>query len=98
MTSLDNLRSELDAIDRTILEALARRRDVSEAVVRAKTQAGTLVRDRGREEALLADRANAGRRLGLDGAYVTRIFQEVLEQSLRIQQDYLDGNRRPAKR
>jgi chorismate mutase/prephenate dehydratase len=98
VTSLDKLRRELDSIDRVILEALARRRDVIEAVVRAKEKEGTLVRDPAREETLLADRADEGRKLGLDGQYVTRIFQEVLQQSLRVQQDYLARDHKSAKR
>ena len=89
MASLDELREQLDQIDRALLEALARRREVVEHVIRTKETEADFVRDQDREEALLTARVSLGRELGLDGYFVTKIFQQVLDHSLRIQRDHL---------
>ncbi len=95
MSSIDDLRKKLDEIDHSILDALARRRKAVEEVVRLKDQDADFVRDLDREENLLADRLDRGRRLGLDGWFVTRIFREILENSLRMQKDFLLASRNP---
>ena len=41
-----------------------------------------------REEELLASRIQIGQELGLDSHYVTSIFQDVVDDSVRIQQEY----------
>jgi chorismate mutase/prephenate dehydratase len=92
---LDDLRERLDHIDRALLEALARRREVVEQVIRTKETKGDFVRDQDREEALLTERVSLGRELGLDGYFVTKIFQQVLDNSLRIQRDHLVAEQNP---
>ena len=95
MASLDELREQLDQIDRALLEALARRREVVEHVIRTKETEADFVRDQDREEALLTARVSLGRELGLDGYFVTKIFQQVLDYSLRIQRDHLVAEQNP---
>ena len=94
---LDDLRERLDHIDRALLEALARRREVVEHVIRTKETKGDFVRDQDREEALLTERVSLGRELGLDGYFVTKIFQQVLDNSLRIQRDHLVAEQKPRR-
>ncbi len=95
MASLEELRERLDEIDRALLEALAQRREVIEDVIRTKETEGDFVRDQDREEALLTERVALGRELGLDGYFVTKIFQQVLDNSLRIQRDHLVAEQNP---
>ena len=95
MASLEELRERLDEIDRALLEALARRREVIEDVIRTKETEGDFVRDQDREEALLTERVALGRELGLDAYFVTKIFQQVLDNSLRIQRDHLVAEQNP---
>ncbi|MCP4203427.1 MAG: 3-deoxy-7-phosphoheptulonate synthase [bacterium] len=85
---LDGIRSRIDEIDRRILEALARRRSLVEHVVRAKG-ADRPLRDEGREKELLAELISEGRKQGLDAHFVTRVFHEIIDDSVRSQQRHL---------
>ncbi len=87
--ALAALRQELDGVDRSILEGLARRADVVARVGALKSGGGTVVRDASREEALLGRLVDLGRSLGLDALLVTRVFREVLDHSLRVQHERL---------
>jgi chorismate mutase / prephenate dehydratase len=86
---LPALRSDIDAIDGELLALLARRRRLSLAVVRAKDSSGSAMRDSKREEELLGRLIQAGRRRGLDAHLVTSVFHEIIDDSLRLQQEVL---------
>ncbi len=78
------LREQLDQIDRRIVEALAARDDVVRRIGELKLAGGEL-RDPDREQSLLTRLAELAREHGLDGYYVTRLFREILEHSIRSQ-------------
>jgi chorismate mutase / prephenate dehydratase len=86
---LDELRRRIDSIDTTLLETLAARSRLSRAVVHAKERVGLPIRDEQREEDLLRKWIRIGRTLGLHAHVVTRIFHDVLEDSIHIQNSYL---------
>jgi len=86
---LSNLRNRLDAIDARIVAALADREAVIEAVADAKRAGAGVVRDPRRESELLTRLVQRGRAAGLDGYYVARVFREVIDHSLRLQQSRL---------
>lgn len=93
---LERLRSELDAIDLRIVEALADRLRVIGVVSAFKeTQPGQL-RDPQREEALLARLQEHARELRLDPHFVGRLFKEIIDYSVRRQEDYLFARERGA--
>jgi len=89
MDELDKIRSEINSVDESILEALAQRRKLAERIVRAKDLLGTPLRDAMREEQLLADLIAKGRSQGLDAHLVTRVFHEIIDDSVRSQQLHL---------
>ncbi|MCA9531804.1 MAG: bifunctional chorismate mutase/prephenate dehydratase [Myxococcales bacterium] len=87
---LDALRALLDEVDARLVAALAERRVIVSRVAEHKgAQRGGRVRDRDRERALLATRIEQGRRAGLDPAFVTRIFRQIVEQSVEEQRQAL---------
>ena len=86
---LNQLRVQIDSTDKSILQALAARRKLTRQVIETKAEKGLRLRDEGREEELLARLIAEGRELGLDAHYVTRIFQEVVDDSVRSQQRFL---------
>ncbi len=91
---LDRLRSELDSIDARIVEALADRLRVIGVIAAFKETQPDQVRDEARERALL-DRLQAqARDLRLDPHFVARLFREILEYSVRRQQDHLMARER----
>jgi chorismate mutase / prephenate dehydratase len=91
MTSkeLADLRKSLDDIDAVLVSALGERARLSRQIANVKAAEDGPVRDADRETALLQHRSTFGERLGLDPAFVRRIFREILDDSVRRQQDAL---------
>ncbi|HUQ87211.1 MAG TPA: bifunctional chorismate mutase/prephenate dehydratase [Vicinamibacterales bacterium] len=83
------LRKSLDDIDAVLVSALGERARLARQIARVKADGDGPVRDGDRETALLQHRSALGERLGLDPAFVRRIFKEILEDSVRRQQDAL---------
>jgi chorismate mutase/prephenate dehydratase len=55
------------------------------------------VRDPAPEEALLTRLSAQGQAAGLDGFYVTRVFREMLDHSVRLQQEFLARQQNPTR-
>ncbi|MEW5981852.1 MAG: bifunctional 3-deoxy-7-phosphoheptulonate synthase/chorismate mutase [Acidobacteriota bacterium] len=89
MDRLDEIREEIDGVDRQILDALARRQRLAADVATAKNELGEPLRDALREERLLAALISHGREKGLDSHFVTRVFHEIIDGSIRSQQLHL---------
>ena len=83
------LRKSLDDIDQVLVSALGERARLARQIARAKADGDGPVRDTDRETALLQHRSTLGERLGLDPAFVRRIFREILDDSVRRQHDAL---------
>ena len=86
---LATLRKSLDDIDAVIVSALGERARLARDIAAVKRDGDGPVRDVDRETALLQHRAAYGERVGLDPAFVRRIFREILEDSLRRQADVM---------
>jgi len=98
LEGLDDLRGELDAIDRGILSALVERdRVVAEVGKRKSQKSDAKVRDPVREEAMIARLTSEGQQAGLDGFYVGRVFRELLDHSVRLQQELLARTQDPTR-
>jgi chorismate mutase / prephenate dehydratase len=83
------LRKSLDDIDAVLVSALGERARLARQIAYAKAAGDGPVRDTDRETALLQHRSQFGERLGLDPAFVRRIFREILDDSVRRQEDAL---------
>ncbi len=89
-TALEEVRTEINAIDDELLKLLSRRRQVSQTVAEIKSSSeDKSLRDLAREEELLLRRLETARGLGLTPHFVTRIFHEIIDDSVRLQQDLL---------
>jgi chorismate mutase / prephenate dehydratase len=99
MDEVNKIRSQISLVDERILEALANRRKLAEQIIEAKGALGTPIRDLVREEQLLADLIAKGRSQGLDAHLVTRVFHEIIDDSIRSQQLHLlDYDKKGTKR
>ena len=87
--NLAALRKSLDDIDAVLVSALGERARLARQIATVKAEGDGPVRDADRETALLQHRSAFGERLGLDPAFVRRIFREILDDSVRRQQDAL---------
>jgi chorismate mutase/prephenate dehydratase len=85
---IQSIRREIDSLDRELLRLLGERRKRSVDAARAKEIEPEWFRDKAREEELLADRIRVGRELGLDSHFVSSVLGEILQDSLRVQQEY----------
>jgi len=83
------LRKSLDDIDAVLVSALGERARLARQIAKVKAEGDGPVRDADRETALLQHRSAYGERLGLDPAFVRRVFREILDDSVRRQHDAL---------
>ncbi len=83
------VRDRISSVDDEIVELLAERRKLSRTMAKIKDPAGLRVRDEAREHELLARVISRGREQGVEAHLVTRVFQEIIDDSVRIQQDFL---------
>ena len=86
--AIQEIRREIDALDREVLRLLGERRKKSVEAAKAKEIEPDWFRDRAREEQLLSDRIGVGKSLGLDTHFVATLFEEIVEDSLRVQLEY----------
>lgn len=91
------LRKSLDDIDAVLVSALGERARLARQIARVKADGEEPVRDTDRETALLQHRSAYGERLGLDPAFVRRIFREIMDDSLRRQHDALQSREADAE-
>lgn len=89
---LDSLRGEVDRIDDGILGLLAQRREVARRIAQEKHRAERPFRDDLREEALLIERLSAAGKYELDTDLVSRVWEQILADSLRVQFDYIQNS------
>ncbi len=89
MKDLDQIRMDIDAVDERIINALAERRRLVGEVIQTKDRESSPLRDPSREEELLTAVIAKGRGKGLDAHFVTRVFHEIIDDSLRSQQLHL---------
>ena len=89
---LDNLRGEVDRIDDGILGLLAKRREVARMIAAEKHRAERPFRDDLREEALLIERLSAAGKYELDADLVSRVWEQIMADSLRVQFDYVQNS------
>jgi 3-deoxy-7-phosphoheptulonate synthase len=83
MDSLEKIRKEIKSVDERILKSLAERRKLSEQVIQAKDEIGAPIGDRLREEQLLENLIASGRAQGLNAHLITRVFHEIIDDSIR---------------
>lgn len=83
------LREKINALDLKLLSLLAERRNLALDVARAKQMTHLAIRDKDRERDLLNTLIEAGKVQHLDGHYITRLFQLIIEDSVLTQQALL---------
>lgn len=89
--TLEKLRESIDAVDRDILHLSAQRASLATQIARAKTQSGGPVRDLVRERAVIENALALGAGLGLEPTAVERLFQTLIDLSLRGQRAQMDA-------
>lgn len=83
---LDSLRSELAAVDRSIIELVARRQRMVREVGRAKQSAGRPIRDFAQEREVVERARAAAEELGVSPDVATALVQELIAYALTDQE------------
>ncbi len=86
---LENLRKEINNLDEQLIKLLSERRKLSEKIVELKAIDNIPLRDETRETELLKRIVRIAETNGLEVNFVKRIFYEILDDSIRVQQSYL---------
>ncbi|GAB5533999.1 MAG: hypothetical protein Rubg2KO_02480 [Rubricoccaceae bacterium] len=85
-SDLSTLRSDLDAIDRRLIDALAERQALVTQVAAVKADDGSLpIRDPGREQTLLSRVHQLAEDAGVDGYFASTLYRQILRHSVRFQ-------------
>jgi len=79
------LRGEIDAVDRGLIELLARRNEISKEIGQYKREKGLSIRDRKREREMMKEKTQWARDLGVDEAFIEQLFHLIVKASREIQ-------------
>lgn len=94
---IEQIRDDIDRIDSDILKLLAERKAHSLRIAKEKGIQDRPSRDQIREEDLIADRIAAGMDHDLDSGLVNRVWREIVNDSVRIQQEFLGRSESPRR-
>lgn len=86
--SLDEVRKEIDAVDRELVSLLQRRLDCSVRVAEVKAAEGIPVLDPAREEKIIEKVKNAG---GVYREYIAGVYRSIMDVSKELQHDRMGG-------
>ncbi len=86
---IEELRNKINRIDSNIIELLSKRRDLSKEIILTKNISESPLRDQKREEEVLSRLIEIGQQHGLDAHFTTKVFYEIIDDSVRLQQRYL---------
>ena len=86
---LNEMRGDLDRIDRRLVETLRDRLQTVAGIARLKAEGLPFLRDHERESELLGRIETWARELGIDGFRTQEIFREVIAMALKAQEEEL---------
>ncbi|MBY7923006.1 prephenate dehydratase [Vibrio fluvialis] len=97
--SLEEIRLRLNELDDQLLSLFSERRKLSIEVAKSKVETSKAVRDAAREQQLLVKLIHAGKdKYQLDAQYITKLFHTIIEDSVLLQQAYLQNLANPQSR
>jgi chorismate mutase/prephenate dehydratase len=82
---MEEQRRKISKIDSAILKLIAERRELSRKIITLKNKKQSSIRDKSREKELLTQLVELGRKEGLDSYLVTKVFHEIIDDSIQLQ-------------
>ena len=82
-------RKKINKVDSEIIKLLVKRRDLSRKIIRLKDEKQSSIRDKTREKELLTQLIGFGKKEGLDSYFVTKVFHEIIDDSVKLQNKIL---------
>ena len=87
--SIEELREKINNVDGQLIDLLSQRRNLSKSIIQDKNDNKNPIRDLKREEKLLKRLISLGKEKGVDQHFLTKVFYEIIEDSVRIQQSHV---------
>ena len=87
---MEEHRKKINKVDSEIIKLLAKRRDLSREIIRLKNESQSTIRDKAREKELLTQLVELGKKEGLDSDFVTKVFHEIIDDSVKLQNKILN--------
>jgi len=87
---MEEHRKKINKVDSEIIKLLAKRRDLSREIIRLKNESKSTIRDKNREKELLTQLIKLGKKEGLDSDFVTKVFHEIIDDSIKLQNKILN--------
>lgn len=89
--NISTLRNKINNIDSGLIKLLAERRKLSKAVIIEKETSNSAIRDQKRESELLNRLIKMGKKEGLDSHFLSKVYHEIIEDSVRLQQNFIQS-------
>jgi len=86
---LKDIRKDIDSIDNQILELLEKRFSLMPSVIDYKIKNNLDIFDSAREKEILKNKIFSAKNFSIDEKFITEIYQLIMDQSKKIQRDYL---------
>jgi len=86
---LEQLRAEINIIDASILDTMAKRMEISKGIGNYKKSNNMMVLQKSRWNSLLDKNVQAAEKANLSADFVTKLFKLVHQESINIQEDIL---------
>ena len=86
-TGLDELRAEIEEIDRALVELMAQRTYVAETIARVKEEAGLPTTDEAQERVVMERASENADRFDLDPEVIRDVFRLLIELNKSEQRD-----------
>lgn len=87
--NLDELRQQIDKLDTTLVETLARRMKISEEIGKFKFEHGITILQERRYDEVLRNRTELADKFGLDADFVIKIYETIHEASVGKQMEIM---------
>jgi len=91
---LIKLRAQIDRLDEELIHTLKLRKSVVEKIAQAKIEQNITALQRSRFDQLMKERMIAAANLGMDSEFIKEIFNAIHEDSIRIQTDLFQKNKK----
>jgi len=93
---LSDIRKNISQLDSELLGLLFERRKLSQQVAENKKNTDKQLRDQSREKQLLESLLTKASKKGLDSHYITSIYNLIIEDSVKLQKDFLQVLNNPS--
>lgn len=87
--TLNELRAEIDKLDITLLDTLAKRMKISEAIGTYKFEHGITILQERRYDEVLQSRREKAEKVGLNPDFVVKVYEDIHEESVATQSNIM---------